>query len=216
MRLEEVVVGPNVVRGRSVDNAGMMNMARENPCILSAGAELRVEAIMDDREVVRAARGGDEDAFAQLVRRHSGGLHRTVARVVRDDAEAWDVVQMAFIRAWQRLDSYDPRWSFATWLYRIGTNIAIDLVRSRASRHNAHRAGTEHHLRLVGGVEEASSRMDHQEVDGILRELVEVLTPQQRTAFVLREVEGMDTAEVRYPISRRGSKDCRNFGRDPP
>lgn len=151
---------------------------------------------MDDRELVRAAIDGDEDAFADLVRKHSGGLHRSVARVVLDDTEAWDVVQMAFIRAWQRLDRYDPKWSFATWLYRIGTNLAIDLIRSRASRHKAHKAGTEHRLRLVGDIQETSDRLRHAEVDGILRELVDVLTPQQRTAFVLREVEGLETVEV--------------------
>ncbi len=113
-----------------------------------------------------------------------------------DEEEAWDVVQMAFVKAWQQLDRYDPQWSFSTWLYRIGTNLAIDLVRSRATRQKAHRAGTEHHLRLVGGVEEASSRLDHTEVDGILRDLVQFLTPQQRSAFVLREIEDLETAEV--------------------
>ena len=151
---------------------------------------------MDDREIVRAARDGDEDAFAALVRRHSGGLHRSVARIVLDDEEAWDVVQMAFVRAWQRLDKYNPRWSFSTWLYRIGTNLAIDLVRSRASRQKAHRAGTEHQLRLVGNTEETNTRLEHGEVDGILRELVQFLTPQQRSAFILREVEDLETAEV--------------------
>lgn len=151
---------------------------------------------MDERALARAARDGDEDAFADLVRRHSGGLHRSVARIVLDDEEAWDVVQMAFIKAWQRLDKYDPRWSFSTWLYRIGTNLAIDLVRSRASRKKAHKAGGEHQLRLVGGKDEASTRMESSEVDGILRELVDVLTPQQRSAFILREVEDLETSEV--------------------
>lgn len=106
------------------------------------------------------------------------------------------MVQMAFVKAWQRLDRYNPRWSFSTWLYRIGTNLAIDLVRSRSSRQKAHQAGGEHHLRLVGGRDETTSRLDRDEVDGILRELVEVLTPQQRSAFILREVEDLDTAEV--------------------
>ena len=153
-------------------------------------------AVMDDREAVRAARAGDEEAFAHLVRRHSGGLHRAVARILNDDSEAWDVVQMAFVRAWQRLDRYNEKWSFATWLYRIGTNLAIDLIRSRSSRERAHKAGTEHRLRLVGESEPASDLADHREVDRLLGQLVDSLTPQQRTAFVLREVEGMDTAEV--------------------
>jgi len=151
---------------------------------------------LDEKACVRAARDGDEDAFAALVRRHSGGLHRAVARVLGDESEAWDVVQMAFLKAWQRLESYNSRWSFATWLYRIGTNLAIDLIRSRSSRERAHRAGSEHRLRVVGESEPASRLADSREVEQLLESLVENLTPQQRAAFVLREVEGMDTAEV--------------------
>ena len=151
---------------------------------------------MDDRERVRLAKDGDEDAFAYLVRRHSGGLHRAVARILADEAEAWDVVQMAFLKAWQRLDRYNPRYSFTTWLYRIGTNLAIDLLRSRGSRDRAHKAGTEHRLRLVGQGETAAAKADGSEADSILSQLVEILTPKQRSAFVLREMQGLDTAEV--------------------
>lgn len=171
-------------------------MPREQACVLRGGKGSRNGAVMNDREWVRSAREGDDEAFAQLVRRHSGGLHRAVARILADDAEAWDVVQMAFMRAWQRLDRYNPRYSFATWLYRIGTNLAIDLLRSRGSRERAHKAGTEHRLRLVGWGEKTSARADGDEADAILRQLVDVLTPQQRSAFVLREMEGLETAEV--------------------
>lgn len=171
-------------------------MPREQACVLRGGKGSRNGAVMNDREWVRSAREGDDEAFAQLVRRHSGGLHRAVARILADDAEAWDVVQMAFMRAWQRLDRYNPRYSFATWLYRIGTNLAIDLLRSRGSRERAHKAGTEHRLRLVGSGEKTSARADGGEADAILRQLVDVLTPQQRSAFVLREMEGLETAEV--------------------
>jgi len=151
---------------------------------------------MDDRAWVESARQGDEEAFAHVVRRHSGGLHRAVARILADDTEAWDVVQMAFLKAWQQIDRYDPRYSFSTWLYRIGTNLAIDLLRSRGSRERAHKAGTEHRLRLVGEGEGTGTRAESRETDRILEQLVEVLTPQQRGAFVLREVNGLDTAEV--------------------
>jgi RNA polymerase sigma-70 factor (ECF subfamily) len=150
----------------------------------------------DDRELARAAQSGDEAAFDALVRRHGGGLHRAVARIVNDDSEAWDVVQMAFLRAWRSLGRYNPKWSFATWLYRIGTNLAIDLLRARSSRERAHRAGTEHHLRVVGGGSSASELADRREVDRVLSGLAENLTPQQRAAFILREVEGQETADV--------------------
>ncbi len=166
---------------------------RENLCVVSG---VRGEVAMDERELVHAAREGDDEAFAALVKRHSGGLHRAVARILCDDAEAWDVVQMSFVRAWERFDRYDSRWSFATWLYRIGTNLAIDLIRARSSRERAHQAGMEHRLRVVGESVPTSAATDEREVDRILRQVVGVLTPQQRAAFVLREVEGLGTDEV--------------------
>ena len=79
-------------------------MSKERLCVLPGGTPSHYDRAMDDRDSVEAARRGDDDAFAALVRRHSGGLHRSVARILGDDTEAWDVVQMAFVRAWQRLD----------------------------------------------------------------------------------------------------------------
>jgi RNA polymerase sigma-70 factor (ECF subfamily) len=171
-------------------------MVRENLCVQSGGFTSCNEVVMNDPQWIQSAKGGDERAFAELVRRHSGGLHRNVARILADDAEAWDVVQMAFLRAWQKLDRYDPKYSFTTWLYRIGTNLAIDLLRSRSSRERAHKAGTEHRLRIVGSGESTGARVDSGEADDVMRQLVGVLTPQQRSAFVLREMEGLETAEV--------------------
>jgi RNA polymerase sigma-70 factor (ECF subfamily) len=171
-------------------------MVREKLCAVPGTAVEGLDVAMNDREAVRAARAGDDEAFAALVRRYSSGLHRAVARILADETEAWDVVQMAFVRAWQRLDRYDERWSFSTWLYRIGTNLAIDLIRSRASRERAHKAGTEHRLRVVGESPSASELADHAEVDRLFDQLVDSLTPQQRSAFVLRELEGLDTSEV--------------------
>lgn len=150
----------------------------------------------DDRNLAVDARGGDEQAFAALVKRHSGGLHRAVARILNDDTEGWDVVQMAFLKAWQQLDRYDARWSFATWVYRIGTNVAIDLIRSRKSRERTHQAGMEHRLRLVGESESTSHAAEEGEVSSVIAQVLPVLSPQQRAAFVLREIEDMDTAEV--------------------
>ena len=167
-------------------------MVKENLCVQFAGFDSCDEVVMNDRQWIQAAKKGDEDAFAKLVRRHSGGLHRTVARILADDAEAWDVV----LKAWQKLDRYNPRFSFTTWLYRIGTNLAIDLLRSRTSRERAHKAGSEHRLRLVGAGEGTGTRADSIETDNVLQQLVGVLTPQQRSAFVLREMEGLETAEV--------------------
>lgn len=151
---------------------------------------------VDDRQLALQARDGDEDAFSKLVKRHSGGLHRAVSRVLCDDTEAWDVVQMAFLKAWQRLDRYNPKWSFATWAYRIGTNLAIDVIRARKSRNRAHQSGAEHRLRLVGTYEPTSAQAARGDADRVLSRVLPALSTQQRAAFVLREVEGLETSEV--------------------
>jgi RNA polymerase sigma-70 factor (ECF subfamily) len=147
-----------------------------------------------DRELAAAARSGDELAFAELVRRHQGGLRRCAARILGDAEEARDIAQLAFIRAWENLAKYDQTWSFSTWLYRIATNLAIDVLRSRESRERTHVA----HLRLVGDSVGAAAPRDlaNREVHEIFHELARRLSPTQRVAFVLREVEGWSTAEV--------------------
>ncbi|MBI4915435.1 MAG: sigma-70 family RNA polymerase sigma factor [Acidobacteria bacterium] len=148
----------------------------------------------DDRELAAAARAGDEAAFGELVRRHQAGVRRCAARILSDVEEARDIAQLAFIRAWENLAKYDPAWSFSTWLYRIATNLAIDMLRSRDSRDRTHVA----HLRLVGDSVNASAPRDlaEDEVKRIFAELARDLSPTQRAAFVLREVEGLDTSEV--------------------
>lgn len=148
----------------------------------------------DDRDLASASRGGDENAFAVLVRRHQAGVRRCAARILNDTEEARDIAQLAFVRAWENLAKYDPAWSFSTWLYRITTNLAIDALRARTSRDRTHGA----HLRLVGDSvgPVAPRELSEQEVQRIFSELAEVLTVTQRAAFVLREVEGQSTAEV--------------------
>jgi RNA polymerase sigma-70 factor (ECF subfamily) len=162
--------------------------------VLRLLAREKVSVEHDDRQLAARARGGDEAAFAVLVRRHQGGVRRCAARILADDEEARDIAQLAFVRAWENLGRYDPNWSFSTWLYRIATNLAIDVLRSRESRNRTHAA----HLRLVGESVGPSAPRDlaEGEVRRIFAELAVRLTPAQRTAFVLREVEGLATAEV--------------------
>lgn len=154
----------------------------------------RVSEERSDRELAGAARSGDEAAFAELVRRHQGGVRRCAARILSDAEEARDIAQLAFIRAWENLAKYDPTWSFSTWVYRIATNLAIDMLRARDSRDRTHVA----HLRVVGESvgPSAPAELAEREVTRIFGELAKLLSPTQRAAFVLREVEGQSTAEV--------------------
>ncbi len=152
--------------------------------------------VMDEREAVARARRGDEVMFSRLVERYSRSLHRVVARILGDEEEAWDVVQMAWLRAWQRLARYDERWRFSTWIHKIATNLAIDVLRARSSRERAHSTGGTVWLRPTPAGGRPGDLVEEKDVERILADLVRDLSPQQRATFVLREVEGLETSEV--------------------
>jgi len=119
-----------------------------------------------------------------------------VARILCDDSEAWDVVQMAFLKAWNDSDRYDPKWSFATGCTRIGSNVAIDLLSLPTQPGEDPPGRAEHHLRLVGEPCPTGELAEATTSRRWSARCSEDLSPQQRSAFVLRELEGLDSSEV--------------------
>jgi RNA polymerase sigma-70 factor (ECF subfamily) len=91
-------------------------------------------AKLTDRELVDRAREGDAQAFGQLVRRHQQRIHRLAMHLLRDRAEAEDVMQETFIRAYRALGRFDGRSEPYTWFYRIAINLSLNTLRSRKSR----------------------------------------------------------------------------------
>ena len=84
-----------------------------------------------DRELVDRAREGSADAFGQLVRRHQQRIHRLAIHMLRDRADAEDVTQETFIRAYRALGRFDGRSEPYTWIYRIAINLSLNRIRSR-------------------------------------------------------------------------------------
>jgi RNA polymerase sigma-70 factor (ECF subfamily) len=95
-------------------------------------------AKLTDRELVDRAREGDVQAFGQLVRRHQQRLHRLAMHLLRDRAEAEDVMQETFIRAYRALARFDGRSEPYTWFYRITINLSLNALRSRKSHRTSH------------------------------------------------------------------------------
>src|SRR3982751_4735456 len=87
-----------------------------------------------DRELVDQARSGNSQAFGILVRRHQKRIFRLALHLVRTGAEAEDVTQETFVRAYQALGRFDGRSEPFTWLYRICVNLSLNLIRSRKSQ----------------------------------------------------------------------------------
>src|SRR5579875_2551610 len=78
-----------------------------------------------DHSVVRAVLAGDKDAYGALVRAHSSSVFRVAFRIVGNEADAEEIVQEAFLRGYQRLESFQQRSGFGTWIYRIAVNCAL-------------------------------------------------------------------------------------------
>lgn len=141
------------------------------------------------------ASAGEGGAFAALMRRHNQRLFRLARAVVRDDREAEDVVQEAYVRAFTHLDRFEGRARFATWLSRIALHEALARVR-RGRRFAA--LGEEETVSdlpasLKPGPEE---RAANRELAQALAAAVDALPESHRAVFVLREVEGLSTAET--------------------
>jgi RNA polymerase sigma-70 factor (ECF subfamily) len=84
-----------------------------------------------DLALVRAVQAGDDRAFDELLRRHTDALYRFVRRYVESDADAEDLTQEAFVRAYFRVRDFGSRAKFVTWLFRIAHNLCIDFLRRR-------------------------------------------------------------------------------------
>ncbi|HVH41705.1 MAG TPA: sigma-70 family RNA polymerase sigma factor [Labilithrix sp.] len=91
-----------------------------------------------DRDLVDLAQGGDTEAFGQLVRRHQQRIHRLAVHMLRDRAEAEDVTQETFVRAYRALSRFDGRSEAYTWFYRITINLSLNRIRSRKNARTTH------------------------------------------------------------------------------
>jgi len=151
----------------------------------------------DETELIRAAVGGDRRAFGELVGLKRERVVRTAYQITGDLDDALDVAQGVFVKVWQQIDRFDPSRRFDTWLYRITSNAAIDLLRSRGPK------GTLQPLpddpsQLAGpaGEPDVEAAIDLGRLQQAFMRLAGKLAPKQRAAFVLREIEGLETAEV--------------------
>jgi RNA polymerase sigma-70 factor (ECF subfamily) len=158
----------------------------------------RIEAAeATDRELVGEALQGDMLAFETLVARKTPAVVAIARRVVGDGEDARDVAQLVFLRVWEQLARYDEAYSFNTWLYRITTNLAIDFLRSARSRERAHGAT----LHLVRHREESSGlettrAAESGELARLFERVSHRLSAKQKAAFVLREMQDLDTREI--------------------
>jgi RNA polymerase sigma-70 factor (ECF subfamily) len=171
--------------------------------------EPRADGQPGDRELVERAQQGDGQAFAMLVERHQRQLYRLALRMTGSEADAQEVLQEAFLNAYQKLPLFRGEAQFSSWLYRIAANSA--LMRLRRKRRAPDALG-EQPLELAGprfsadGVLEPTStsdwsqRADERMMSGQLGEAINKavaeLPEDYRTVFLLKDVDGLSNEDI--------------------
>jgi RNA polymerase sigma-70 factor, ECF subfamily len=162
-------------------------------------------SIESDAIAVEHTLAGDRDAFRVLVERHSRNVYRLAYRMTGNQHDAEEVVQEAFLRAYQKLSQFAARANFGTWVYRIAANYSIDRMRQKKSE-DSNRAlpsretedGTE--MDLMSTVPDGAPSPERLAQSGQLathmRRALSQLTPAERTAFVMRHWGGSGIEEI--------------------
>lgn len=149
-----------------------------------------------DRELVERARAGERAAFDLLVERYQRRLLRLVLRLLRDQAEAEDVVQETFLRAYRALPRFRGEAAFFTWLYRIAVNGARNAIARRRLRSGAHGMAPVQVPAPLPEIGTPESMLLSKQVMRAIDAALEALPLELRTAIVLREIEGLSYEEI--------------------
>jgi RNA polymerase sigma-70 factor (ECF subfamily) len=152
----------------------------------------------DDECLIRACRSGDAEAFGALVSRYQGRLYPTVLRLTGSTEDALDLLQEAFLRAYQNLDRFQGESSFYTWIYRIAINLALsDRRRKRRTLRwvDEHRGPDVAELQDRQGTDPAAP-VERAERDHRIQEALNTLPPDYRAVLVLKEFDGLAYEEI--------------------
>lgn len=157
-----------------------------------------------DEELVERAQNGDMEAFDVLVTRYRGKIYGMIYHLVHNEADAWDLAQDAFVKAWKALPKFQGKSRFYTWLYRISHNVVYDWLRKKSNVAEKR----EFDESFVGDPIAEGAPTVPKEVDGPdkeavrhdlrkeIQEALNKLSPEHRETILLREVEGMKYDEI--------------------
>jgi RNA polymerase sigma-70 factor (ECF subfamily) len=173
---------------------------------------------VNEAALIRAAQKGDQDAFEALVRANDRGVLRLAINLLRSPEDAYDVYQEAFLRMHKNLHSFRLDASFQTWLYRIVTNLCLDLMRKRKVRREESMViETEEGVRdRADAVTESRESGDPQrallnrQLGARIQSVLGELTARERTVFELRHYEGLRLRAIGQILgtSEEAAKTC--------
>jgi len=156
-----------------------------------------------DDSIRRAVLSGDKDAYRVLVARYSQVVFRVAYRITGNEADADDVVQEAFLRGYRKLEGFESRANFGTWIYRIAVHCALDRVKHRrpdeanwVGRVSETTDPEQDEVQVADQAAGPEQLLLSSEIGSMQLAALHSLTPTERTAFVLRHMEDRTTAEI--------------------
>src|SRR5215470_6566262 len=173
---------------------------------------------VNDAAVVAQVLAGDRDVFRVLVERHSRSIFRVVYRMTGNQADAEEIVQETFLRAYKSLSRFELRSNFGTWLYRIAVNRALDFLTSRKTQMQNKDTSPisdsvdleEAHVQVPAPNPGPDRLLLSAEIKSKVAAAMGLLTPAERVAFTMRHMEGQSIEEISQALNLKTSaaKNC--------
>ncbi|HIR84413.1 MAG TPA: sigma-70 family RNA polymerase sigma factor [Candidatus Galloscillospira excrementavium] len=157
---------------------------------------------MTEQELVARARAGDQDAFGVLLEQNQGRIYNLALRMTGNPDDALELSQEAFLNAWKGLGRFQGESSFATWVYRLATNVCIDFLRREKRRKNLSMTislDDEEEARQAEVPDERftpQGELEKRELREAIQRGLASLSEEHRRVLVLRELEGLSYAEI--------------------
>jgi RNA polymerase sigma-70 factor, ECF subfamily len=160
---------------------------------------------LTDQELVTRAQAGSEAAYRELLGRYQRPVFSLIYRMVRDREQAEDLAQETFVKVFNNITRYDPRYKFSSWIFKIASNLTIDTLRKKEpatvsldGSRNASTAEEAEAIRITVESREATPEefVESKELGAEIERAIGVLRPEYRTAILLRHVEGRAYEEI--------------------
>lgn len=162
---------------------------------------------VSDSDLVKRCQAGDTRAFDVLVSRYRGKVYAMTYHMIQNEAEAWDLSQEAFIKAWRAMPNFKLDSAFYTWLYRITHNVTYDWLRKKKIQGDGEFDDSRTEHRVAAGAEAVArnvpapdTALKNAELGKRIQNAIAKLSPEHKQVILLREVEGLAYEEIAATI----------------
>ncbi len=160
---------------------------------------------VSDHELVARAQTGSEKAYRELLGRYQRPVFSIIYRMIRDREQAEDLAQETFVRVFNNIDRYDPRFKFSSWIFKIATNLTIDWIRRKelntVSIDGSRNAVTAEQIEatsitIASKDENPEELLEAKQLGDEIEDAIGRLRPEYRAAILLRHVDGREYQEI--------------------